>query len=340
MSQTLYYQDNEENRRVLAACPTLSAGFVPPPWMRNTHVQLNLWLKQEEQAPSQRWDRIERLVMEDGGLVSLQWAGINEPEDTPIVLLLPTIMGDGDTLRALVAYLRAALGWVVVVCNRRGHAGLPLTTPRFNTMGDMADLRAQVAHIQELRPHAALYGVGISAGSGLLARYLGETPDTPLRAGAMHSPGYDLADLFDHTHPIYSRVMAKRLKRHFLEQNAALFADHPDYATCMAAVDLGEFHRCVHRLSGFATRAAYLAVTNPMVVAHDIRVPLLAINAEDDPICHVRVVEREGVTLIDSLRNGILVLTRYGSHCAHIHGLRRRPTWAYQVLAEFLAAHA
>ena len=338
MTLSLFFQDNVANREVLAACATLRAGFRPSPWVRNGHVQLGVWMHQEAQAPGARWDRVERLRLPDDGLVSLQWAGIDDPPQTPLVLLLPTITGDGDSLRALVNHLRAALGFTVVVCNRRGHAGVPLQTPRFNTMGEVGDLKAQIDHVRKLRPAAPLYAIGISAGSGLLARYLGETPTTPVRAAVALCPGYDLRDLFDYAHPQYSRVMAGRLKQLFLEPYAALFAGHPDYAACMEAPDLGEFHRRAHRLAGFETREEYLLATNPMVVAHDIQTPLLAINAQDDPICSVRLVEREGRGLIDSLPTGILALTRYGSHCAFVHGLRRRPTWAYEVLVEYLRA--
>jgi len=96
----------------------------------------------------------------------------------------------------------------------------------------------------------------------------------------------------------------------------------------------------VHRLAGFATRAEYLRASNPMGVAHDITVPMLVLNAADDPICSVRMVERVRRSLIDALPHGMLALTRYGSHCAHLYGVRRRTSWAHRVLVEYLQAQA
>ena len=218
------------------------------------------------------------------------------------------------------------------------HAGVPLATPQFNTMGNVADFRAQIAHIQNTRPGAALYALGVSAGSGLLARYLGETPNTPIRAAAMHCPGYDLETLFDDVHPVYARLMAQRVKRHFLEANAAILRDHPDYETCAAAPDLATFHRSVHGFAGFPTRDAYLRACNPMEVARDIRTPLLVINAVDDPICHIGIVHRVRDSLIDSIPHGILAITRHGSHCAHFYGVRPRPSWAHRAFAEYFRA--
>lgn len=340
MSLRLFHQDNAENRRVLRDCPTLRSGFTPRPWARNAHAQIGLLLRHEQGAPSVAWDHVERLAMQDGGVVSLQWLGVDDPAARPILLLLPTITGDGDALRELASHARDALGWTVVVCNRRGHAGVPLATPRFNTMGNVGDLRAQIAHVREARPDAPLYAIGVSAGSGLLARYLGETPDTPVRAAAMHCPGYDLEDLFDYAHPFYSRLMATRVKRHFLEPNATVLAEHPGFRACAASRDLSEFHQRAHGLAGFATRSDYLRASNPMGVAHDITIPMLVLNAEDDPVCRLHMVERVRHSLIGALPHGILAVTRYGSHCAHRYGVRRRTSWAHRVLVEYLRTQA
>ena len=335
MGPALYFQDHAANRAIVKACPTLRRGFRPMPWARNAHVQIGLLVRGERRAPPVAWDREERLVMRDGGEVSLQWL---DGSEAPVVLVMPTITGDGDDLRDLVRRVHHELAWTVVVCNRRGHGGVPLRTPRFNTMGDTEDLRAQLAHVQAARPSAPLFALGTSAGSGLLARYLGETPDTPLRAAALYCPGYDLEDLFDHVHHVYSRIMAGRLKRHFLEPHHALLNECPGYAECSAARDLGTFHRHAHGLAGFASRRDYLRASNPMEVAFDIRIPVLALNAVDDPICRVAMVERVRERLIGSLRHGILAVTRRGSHCAHLEA--GGASWSHAVLLEYLRAHA
>ena len=77
-----------------------------------------------------------------------------------------------------------------------------------------------------------------------------------------------------------------------------------------------------------------------MGVAHEITIPTLVLNAEDDPICSIRIVERMGRSLIDSLPHSILAVTRYGSHCAHVYGVRRRTSWAHRVVVEYLRAQA
>ena len=59
--------------------------------------------------------------------------------------------------------------------NRRGHAGLHLTSPSFNVMGEAKDTAAQVEAVRNRFPDSSyLAMVGISAGSGLLVTYLGK----------------------------------------------------------------------------------------------------------------------------------------------------------------------
>ena len=59
--------------------------------------------------------------------------------------------------------------------NRRGHAGLHLTSPSFNVMGEAKDTAAQVEAVRSRFPDSSyLAMVGISAGSGLLVTYLGK----------------------------------------------------------------------------------------------------------------------------------------------------------------------
>ena len=84
-------------------------------------------------------------------------------------------------------------------------------TPRFNLLGDTHDLRHAVKHIadkvESLRPGSPLFLVGISAGSGLLVRYLGEEgPRSLFTAAASLCPGYDLRHAFARVQPFCTLV--------------------------------------------------------------------------------------------------------------------------------------
>ena len=88
-------------------------------------------------------------------------------------------------------------GWRSCVFNRRSHAGVPLTTPTFNVMGDTNDTKEQVRFVRERFPSSYLAMVGVSAGSGLLFSYLGkEGNNTPINVAAALCPAYDIRRAF------------------------------------------------------------------------------------------------------------------------------------------------
>lgn len=49
--------------------------------------------------------------------------------------------------------------------------------------------------------------------------------------------------------------------------------------------EIGLFHTVSHTLSGYASEADYNVGTDPFGVASNIAIPMLAINALDDPVC-------------------------------------------------------
>ncbi|MFN2376137.1 MAG: alpha/beta fold hydrolase, partial [Candidatus Binatia bacterium] len=214
-------RDRDWHGAVLEQCRSLRLGFEPSRWIRNAHVQNVMTVVRGDAAPPLDWDLEERMAMPDGGTVSIQWLGLDAPAETPVLVVLHTITGSGDGLRRFIAAVQARLGWVVAACNRRGHAGLDLTAPQVNTMGSTGDLRRQLLTIESRRPAAALYGVGVSAGSGLLVRYLGEEgAKSRLRAAVALCPAYDIRDAFHHVQRGYDRYLTRKMVDFFLRRNS------------------------------------------------------------------------------------------------------------------------
>ena len=69
---------------------------------------------------------------------------------------------------------QGGLGYRAVVCNFRGCAGIPITSPRLYSSGATDDLRQELAYIRSLYPNAPLIGLGFSLGANVLTRYLAE----------------------------------------------------------------------------------------------------------------------------------------------------------------------
>ncbi len=331
-------RDRDWHGEVLSRCPSLREGFEPAFWIRNTHVQNVLTVVRGDNARPLTWDRTEKLTMPDGGTVSIQWLGLDAPADTPVLVVLHTITGSGDGLRRAISAIRVRLGWVVAACNRRGHAGLELTAPRINTMGATDDLRAQIEAIESRRPTAPLYGLGVSAGSGLLVRYLGEERERArLRSAVALCPAYDLRDAFRYAHRTYDRYLTRKMIEFFLRRNKRALSHIDGYDDCVATTTMADFHDRLFPLAGFDSREAYYLGSNPMEVARDVTVPVLVVNAADDPVCVERNVNRH-LSDMQKLPRMTLAVTRRGGHCGFFEGLRSVDSWADRATAEYLDA--
>jgi len=335
----VHCHDNPRSRAILEALPRLRRPYRPTPWLFNTHLQL-VFLNSRKKTDSLPYDRIQPLVMADGGQTELHWLGFHLPSQTPTIVVLHTITGSPASMQELVRDLHECTGWRVVLCLRRGHAHLPLATPKLNILGCTQDLREQLAAIRAQFPDSVLYGVGSSAGSGLLVRYLGEEGENALfRAAFAYCPGYNTDNAFTKAHPFYSRLMAKKLSKQFIRPHAYRLAHLPTVRTLRAARNLAEFHDHIYELAGFDTLAEYTAASNPMRVFTAITKPVMILNSEDDPVCRFENIApyREAMA---RMPNVILVTTAQGSHCAHYEGWSPR-SWAGRLMGEyFLSVHS
>ncbi len=333
----LIYQNNADNQALVDRVPRLTQRFWATPWLFNGHLQLlGLGLKKAF-APRLRYDREDTLRMADGGTTALHWLGADLPADVPTLVVLHTITGSPHSMRSFVRDLQRLTGWRIVLCQRRGHGELALTSPRFNTMGDTNDLREQLRMIAARYPQSALYAAGVSAGTGLLIRYLGEQGgDTPLRGAFAYCPGYDIRVAFARSQAPYTRLMARKLVRQFVTPNREQLAHLPSLAALEDAQSLEEFHRHLYECAGYPSQQAFLDSCNPVAVMEQVAIPLLVLNAKDDPVCVLGNV-RDHQQAMARMPRTILAVTARGSHCAYLSGLGAR-SWAHWLAADYLQA--
>ncbi|MGH8028610.1 MAG: alpha/beta fold hydrolase, partial [Arenimonas sp.] len=325
------------NAALLARMDQLRRPYAPTPWLYNAHLQLLWLLLCEAMAAPLRYERTDVLRMRDGGTTALDWLGLDGAASTPTLVVLPSITGDAQSMRSIVQDLRRTTGWRIVVCTRRGHGGLELTAPVLNTMGCTLDLREQLAQVREHVPESPLYAIGVSAGSALLVRYLGEEgPRSLIQAGVAYCPGFDIGVAWRRVPRFYSRVMARRIKRHFLERHAPALEHLGTFEACLATRDLAQFHENLYELAGCTNPEDYLARSNPMVVFDDIAVPVMVINAADDPVCVVANAE-DHVEAVRRVPDALMVRTARGSHCAFLEGWSAS-SWANRLMAGYLLA--
>ena len=316
------------------ALPQRTAPYKPTPWLPNAHWQLLFFDGIRKRSLRFDYDRHDVLTMSDGGQTALAWSGYALPADMPTIVLLHTITGSADSMREMVRDLRQYTGWRVVLCLRRGHGELPLPVAKINILGCTDDLHQQLQVIQQHFPQSPLYAIGSSAGSGLLVRYLGEHGERAVfKAAFAYCPGYNTDEAFGKAHKVYSRLMAKKLIRRFVQPHRLRLTHLATLNALTKAKDLASFHAHSYELAGFASYADFNQASNPMQVFANIRTPLLVLNAEDDPVCKIDNLYPY-LPLIEKMPNVLVVTTAKGSHCAYYEGWGAR-SWAHRLMANY-----
>jgi hypothetical protein len=245
-----------------------------------------------------------------------------------------TITGTPESMRELVKDLHEYTGWRIALCLRRGHAGLPMPVPRISLFGSTSDLKEQIAHIQKLFPKSALYAVGSSAGTGLLVRYLGEQGvETPFKAAFAMCPGYNTELSFQHVHPFYSKMMTKKLFKYFIYPYQNTWNQLASIEKILATTNLERFEKEYFEMAGFEDYQSYCQAINPIYVFENVKIPLMILNAEDDPVCSIKNLEPYK-DMIQKMENIAVVTTKKGSHCGFYENLTVK-SWASRLMADF-----
>merc|ERR1719422_828991 len=185
---------------ILCNCSSLqNPNYIPTFWSSNKWANLCLYFVKQlyDKSALQSNKYLRELVdLPDGGTVAIDYIDDkNLKHDAPVVIFLHTITGSGLEVGHYMRYA-SRCGWHSCVFNRRGHAGVKLTSSKFNVVGDPADAVIMVDRVRDRYPNSYLAMVGISAGCGLLMSYLGSQHNTPIKAAAALCPAYDIERAF------------------------------------------------------------------------------------------------------------------------------------------------
>lgn len=331
---------------ILARCPELNnPRYIPTFWAADTWTNCALYIL--KQLYDKSWlckDNYTRevLTLSDGGTVSIDYADCPHlPPTAPFVIFLHTITGSAKETGHYMRYATRR-GWRSCVFNRRGHAGLRLTSPSFNVMGEATDTKAQVEAVISRHPSLSyLAMVGISAGSGLLVTYLGkEGDDTPVRAAASLCPAYDITRAFSRlslNYPIVDRHILASMKRLFLRPNEEILSTKSlsAFYDCCSASTIHEFLLAHWPYAGCESVEDYFKQNNPMEWVTRVVRPTLIVNSEDDMVCLAENIRED---IVSSLPGAVLLRTPKGSHIAFNEGLLGTGNYLSRVTMDFLEA--
>ena len=337
------------NHQIFAHCRSLhKPNYIPPTLFSGSWANMVLsWIKQrvyENLFYSKSKFRRKIHVLDDGEKTAYAWLAGDAllPPTAPIVFMLHTICGNLKDMQMFMDYC-VRRGWRPCALIRRGHLEDEcLSRPCFNLLGDPDDAHSQMKAALSEYPDTDFVGlIGQSAGSGLLVNYLGKYgEDALVSAACCICPAYDLRYAFKKIRtrqPTLDEYVLQHAKKLFLERNSTLLRkSYPDaYRKCSQAGSLYELLVPHAKFAGCKDVEDYYLHHNPAQFYHNIRVPMLVLNSDDDLLCFPDNIQDDWFTGTNA-GMGLLLRTPRGAHVAYNEAVFEFNNYMDRVSLDFL----
>ena len=309
------------------------------PLFRNPHLATiagNFWRRPEV---NQRWPVETTLYETEPGVKVLVHSQRPEREIRGELILVHGLEGSSDAGYARsMAWTALERGFVVHRFNMRSCGGTDDMTPTAYHAGQTADVLA-VLRVLKKAGDSPLILVGYSLGGNVALKLAGETAEeaTGLLAGvcAVSTP----IDLSSCAHALGRREnfiyesrflarMKERVRRRHIRFPEIYTLEHlPKVRTI---VDFDEYY--TSRVFGFGTAANYFRTQSANQFLGRIRIPALAVTAQDDPLVPFDVYQHAAFRTNPNLK---LVAPEYGGHLGFL--ARTGPRfWVDEVVLEWV----
>ncbi|KAJ1938098.1 hypothetical protein EC988_007696, partial [Linderina pennispora] len=288
-------------------CPLLTdpkRAYYTPSWVVPHGDLQTIFLYTQHFKPAGCAVEFEREVFtfSDGGVAAVDWAlpRLDTSETTPLVLLIPGIAGcsfDYYSRSFIQEIQRAPYGYQVAVLQSRGVNGVDLVTPKMFHGGLTDDIREYVSYLAQERPDTPIIGIGFSLGANMLTKYVGEEgANCRLVAAVSVCNPFDIDTTISKmceptikNRYLYASSLLASLKGLFNANEKVITAGNAeiDPEAINAAKDINEFNE-EFAAKAFGYRSAKELNEQGSCVPHlkNIAVPMLFMNALDDPMCY------------------------------------------------------
>lgn len=266
--------------------PVLTSAYTPPLLFKNGHVSTVYYgLFRKIQDLEQKRERLE---LDDGDFMDLDWSYANRPA-TKVVILLHGLEGHSQRpyITGSAKYFNRA-GYDCCAVNFRGCSGEPNRLYRSYHSGATEDLEAVVTHLLEAKKYTDLYIKGVSLGGNMALKYAGEGRVLPKELKgivAVSAP----CDLYSSLRALMSWEnvpYARRFRKHLV---AKLKAKQPKFPELLPDNEINRIKTLkdfddvyTSRAHGFADALDYYAQCSSLQFLPAIKIPSLIINAKND----------------------------------------------------------
>ncbi|CAO2614150.1 Monoacylglycerol lipase ABHD2 [Lemmus lemmus] len=356
----LYFQDSGLSRFLLKSCPLLTKEYIPPLiWGKSGHIQTALYGKMGRVRSPHPYGHRKFITMSDGATSTFD---LFEPlaehcvGDDVTMVICPGIANHSEKqyIRTFVDYAQKN-GYRCAVLNHLGALpNIELTSPRMFTYGCTWEFGAMVNYIKKTYPQTQLVVVGFSLGGNIVCKYLGETQANQEKVLCCVSvcQGYSALRAqetfmqWDQCRRFYNFLMADNMKKIILSHRYATFSsvsslEDTDLSRLYTATSLMQIDDNVMRkFHGYNSLKEYYEEESCMRYLHRIYVPLMLVNAADDPLVHESLLTIPK-SLSEKRENVMFVLPLHGGHLGFFEGSVLFPeplTWMDKLVVEYANA--
>ena len=290
--------------------------LVPPFWLPGGHLQ-TIYPALFRKIKDVKYIR-ERIVTPDQDFLDLNWAP-SEGKSKKLVVLSHGLEGDSSRQYILgMVRLLNRNGYDCLAWNFRSCGGEMNQTSRFYHSGATDDLD-HVINYAAGKAYQEINLIGFSLGGNLTLKYLGETErdlNPLIKKAVVFSVPMDLKACSLAIIKRENRVYMQRFMNTLLpkvSQKAKLFPENISLEKNNLVKTLYDFDDIYTApLHGFKNADHYYESCSSMFFVQNISIPVLIVNAMNDPIVPVKSLPLD---LIETLPNVTLELSRYGGHC-------------------------
>lgn len=299
--------------------PVLESEYKPPFWAKKSFVS-TVFSGLARQVKGLEQNR-ERLELEDGDFIDLDWSYSNTPSNKVIIVLHGL---EGNAQRPYVkgpAKLFNDNGVDACAVNFRGCSGETNRLFRSYHSGATEDLEAVISHILEKDIYKEVYIKGISLGANMALKYAGERDKVPkeLKAIIAVSAPCSLKGSCDELLSLRNKHYAIRFLDHLKKKLKPKLIQFPERFTTKdfnSIKSLKDFdHVYTSKAHGFLDAYDYYEKASSLRFLPNIKVPSLIINALNDSFLSASCYP---VKEAKNNPNLFLEMPKYGGHVGFI----------------------
>ncbi len=232
--------------------------------------------------------RRQRIATPDADFLDLDFS---EQGNKSIVVILHGLEGNATRKYVLgMVHIFNGAGFDTVSMNFRGCSGEPNKNLRFYHSGETGDLHTVIQYLVSLEKYTAIHLVGFSLGGNVTLKYLGEQGaalDSRVKSAVAISVPCDLKSGSGELEKKHNIIYMQRFIRDLGEKLRLKEQQFPGSISLDHYANIRSFRQFDDRytapMHGFKDALTYWEQCSSLPLLRYIRIPVLVINAKDDP---------------------------------------------------------